>query len=258
MPDTWPVFHVPHDGDRFPEELMSSVCIPRAQFFAYHRRMRDIGVLELVPRIYRNPEHTVFFPISRLLCDVERFLGPEEVMERYGMGFCYERAYDGTVIKRVTDELKEKTLRYYRLHHAWMDQLCREHEHVLVFDLHSYSDEIVPKSLRQCGVKMPDVCIGTDLHFTPEPLAEIAEQHFQAAGFSVLRNDPYAGCFVPNAVLSGECQGSSIMLEIHKRCYCDGDGAPNPVQCKQIRRIIRQLAAEALELRRGQKRGRGY
>lgn len=248
MSDTWPVFHVPHDGDRFPEALMSSVCVSRAQFFAYHRMMRDTGVLELVPRIYRNSEHTVFFPISRLLCDVERFLGSEEVMEQYGMGFCYERAYDGTVIKRVTDELKEKTLRYYRLHHARMDQLCREHEQVLVFDLHSYSDEIVPKSLRQRGVKMPDVCIGTDAYFTPKSLAEMAEQRFRAAGFSTLRNDPYTGCFVPNAVLSGECQGNSIMLEIHKRCYCDGDGLPNPVQCARIRNIIGKLAADALIL----------
>ena len=237
MPDIWPVFHVPHDGDQFPEELMSSVCVPHAQFFAYHRMMRDTGVLELVPRIYQNLEHTVSFPVSRLLCDVERFLGREEVMEEYGMGFCYERAYDGTVIKLVTDEL-----------HARMDQLCREHEQVVAFDLHRYSDEIVPRSLRKYGVNMPDICIGTDACFTPEPLAESVEQRFREAGFSTIRNEPYSGCFVPNAVLSGECQGCSIMLEIHKRCYCDGASQPNLVQCERIRSVIDQIASDALKM----------
>ena len=45
----FPLFHVPHDGTSFPEELMESVCIPKEQFLSYHERMRDTGVLEMVP-----------------------------------------------------------------------------------------------------------------------------------------------------------------------------------------------------------------
>lgn len=40
----FPLFHVPHDGTTFPEELMESVCIPKEQFLSYHERMRDTGV----------------------------------------------------------------------------------------------------------------------------------------------------------------------------------------------------------------------
>ena len=40
----FPLFHVPHDGTSFPEELMESVCIPKEQFLSYHERMRDTGV----------------------------------------------------------------------------------------------------------------------------------------------------------------------------------------------------------------------
>ena len=48
-PARFPVFHVPHDGDAFPEELMESVCIPREEFLLIHAQMRDVGVRELVP-----------------------------------------------------------------------------------------------------------------------------------------------------------------------------------------------------------------
>jgi len=81
----FPLFHVPHDGTTFPEELMESVCIPKEQFLSYHERMRDTGVLEMVPNAWRNSGNTLYFPVSRLLCDVERFPGPEEPMERLGM-----------------------------------------------------------------------------------------------------------------------------------------------------------------------------
>lgn len=83
-----PVFHVPHDGDAFPKELMASVCVSKKAFLGYHERMRDTAVSEMVPQEWRGSENTLCFPISRLLCDVERFLGPAEPMERLGMGFC--------------------------------------------------------------------------------------------------------------------------------------------------------------------------
>ena len=123
----FPLFHVPHDGTTFPEELMESVCIPKEQFLSYHERMRDTGVLEMVPTAWRNSGNTLCFPVSRLLCDVERFPGPEEPMERLGMGFCYERAYDGTRIKTVSAELRRETLVWYHGHHEKLNRACVEH-----------------------------------------------------------------------------------------------------------------------------------
>ena len=116
----FPVFHIPHDGWEFPEELMESVCISHDLFMKYHEEMRDTDISRAVPNAYYGGDMCHTFRISRLLCDVERFIGPEEIMEQYGMGFCYEKAYDGTVIKHVTRTLKEKTLAHYRKHHEWM------------------------------------------------------------------------------------------------------------------------------------------
>ena len=98
----FPIFHVPHDGWRFPEEMMASVCVPKEVFMDYHERMRDKDICKMLPRPFCSQFMCQRFEVSRLLCDVERFIGPNEMMGRYGMGFYYEKAFDGTVIKRVT------------------------------------------------------------------------------------------------------------------------------------------------------------
>ena len=239
----FPVFHVPHDGGVFLPELLQAVCVPMELFLRYHDEMRDAGVREMVPKLYRNEEHAVIFPVSRLLCDVERFLGPEEPMENYGMGFCYERVYDGTRIKAVTEELKQRTLRYYREHHARLDTLCALHPRLLLLDLHSFSDAIVPKAQLHPGMETPDVCLGMDTRFTPEALAATAEQILREAGFSTARNYPYAGSMVPNAVLNRnvDCDCISLMLEWNRRAYCINAGTADPEMLDEIRAVIEKI-----------------
>lgn len=247
----FPIFHIPHDGWRFPEELVESVCIPEEQFLMFHEKMRDRDMNRIVPEQYRTGSNVARFEISRLLCDVERFLGPEEEMERYGMGFCYERVYNGTRIKNVTEELKIKTLKYYREHHDQVDRLCSRHSRILFFDLHSYSDEIVPKELaRKMPETFPDVCIGTDAIYTPAELSRIVQERFGAAGFSVAENYPYIGCFVPDAVMRGEsgCDCISIMIELNRRIYCDGRGETVPEKVTRIREILQQIMVDCVEL----------
>ena len=246
----FPVFHVPHDGREFPEELMDSVCVPEDLFLRYHEKMRDTDITRAIPEAYRGGHMCCSFPVSRLLCDPERFIGPEEVMEKYGMGFCYEKAYDGTVIKHVTEETREKAHRYYREHHEIMDYYCGQHPRILLFDLHSYSDEIVPADFMREGARTPDLCIGADEKYTPPELAEIVKRRFSEAGFTTAVNDPYAGCFIPDSVMSGECGSDfiGIMLEFNKRVYCGPDGNSIPEKLAVIREIIRQVIVDCVEL----------
>ena len=246
----FPVFHVPHDGREFPRELLASVRVPEEVFLRYHEKMRDTDMNRAVPEVYRGGHMCRSFPVSRLLCDVERFPGPEEVMERYGMGFCYEKAYDGTVIKQVTDEIRERTLRYYREHHAWMSTLCEKHPRILLFDMHSYSDEIIPEPMRKKDAETPDLCIGTDGRYTPPELTEIIRKRFSEAGFRTAVNDPYTGCFVPSAVLDGTsgCDFIGIMLEFNKRTYCDEAGKAIPEKLGKIRKILLQTVADCTDL----------
>ena len=246
----YPIFHVPHDGNEFPEELMVSVCVSRESFLKIHNIMRDMDAYRMVPREYRGGDMCAKFGISRLLCDVERFIGTDEIMEQYGMGFCYEKAYDGTTIKHVTEKLKEKTLAYYREHHEWMDRICNRHPRVLLFDMHSYSDKIVPSGFLQQNLQTPDLCIGTDNHFTPPELTEIVRKRFTEAGFSIGLNYPYAGCYIPNTILFGESATdiAAIMLEFHKRTYSDRNWQSIPEKLRYIEMVVRQIIVDCVDL----------
>ena len=234
-----PFFHVPHDGALFPEELMGSVCIPRLEFLHCHELMRDRDVWKMVPDRFRDREHLIRFPVSRLLCDVERFIGPQEIMERYGMGFCYERAYDGRRIKHLSSELLARTKVYYDRHHRLLDACCMAHENVLLIDLHSFSDEIVPQSFLSPDRSTPDVCIGTESAYSDPRLIAIAEQVFRDSGFTTALNYPYFGCMIPNCVLSGRFSGSfrSLMLEFNRRIYCP-DGHSDDRSIARLRALI--------------------
>ena len=242
----FPIFHVPHDGDCFPPELMRSVCIPHEDFLRYHDTMRDTAVASLVPDRYRTDEHMIRFPVSRLLCDAERFIGPEEIMERYGMGYCYERAYDGVRIKTITPQLLTATKAYYDRHHEKLDRLCMMHDSLLLIDLHSYADELIPGDLLLQGRRTPDVCIGADSVFTPPELIRIVEGCCHKAGLSVAVNYPYVGALVPNAVLSGRFRGDciAVMLEIHKRVYLDAQGHLDEDAARPLRSLIEEVAIQ--------------
>lgn len=238
-----PIFHIPHDGSAFPEELMSSVCVSPERFLRYHEKMRDRDMVKMVPHRFRNNDHLVFFPVSRLLCDVERFIGPQEIMERYGMGYCYERAYDGKRIKHISDDLLLRTKKYYDGHHRLLDNLCHEYENIVLLDLHSYSDDIVPASYLRSGVGTPDVCLGADPERSDPRLIAEVDNAFRRAGFSTALNYPYTGCMIPNRVLSGTYKGRffGVMLELNKRIYTDGYGRSSDRSLDLLQSLIDRI-----------------
>lgn len=239
-------FHVPHDGSLFPEELMSSVCIAHEEFMHYHEKMRDTGAGDMIPEEYLDS--TERFEVSRLLCDVERFIGPQEIMERYGMGFCYERAYDGKRIKRADAQLRLAARRYYDAHHRKLCDVCAGHSRVLLFDMHSYADELIQAHAAMRDT--PDLCIGTAAGFTPPVLSETIRRCFSELGFSTAENAPYEGVYVPENVLYGQnsCDLAAVMLEFNKRCYCDSDGRPISSRLELIKNAIRRVIAGCGEL----------
>ena len=246
----FPVFHVPHDGWKFPEDLTESVCVPGDVFARYHEEMRDRDVRQLIPRVYYGGRMTCPFDVSRLLCDVERFTGPEEVMEKYGMGFCYEKVYDGTVVKRVTPEVKRLARRYYDGHHRRMDVLCERHPRMLLFDMHSYWDDIVPGDFLKDGEALPDLCVGTNRKYTPARLQEAVVRRFSEAGLRTAVNYPYSGFFVPDCVMNGSsaCDLAGVMLEFHRRAYLDKAGQADPEKAERIRGVIRRIMADCADL----------
>ncbi len=213
------VVHIPHDGNDFPEDLFKSVLISRPEFEKYHKEISD----RHISRLTDNLDCTIVkFSISRLLCDVERFL-KDEVMEKYGMGFCYEKTHDGKVFKRIDDDVKAKTKKYYLEHHEKCDEIARSfaNKKWLIVDLHSFHEEIIVDESKKGH--LPDICIGYAEKFCDEKFLNYAVNFFRNRNYKVDRNYPYEGSFVPNIVYKGEIttQVSSIMIEINKSCYLD-------------------------------------
>lgn len=246
----YPVFHVPHAGWQFPFDLLPSVCVSEERFRRYHGLMSDTDAGMLVPEAYRGGDMYERFPVSRLMCDVERFIGPEEEMEQYGMGFCYEKAYDGTEIKTVTDEVKAQTRKYYDEHHARMNRICERHPRILLFDIHSFSEEALPVPLRRRTGRLPDVCIGTDPKYTPRELSMRIRRRVNELKLTSMENIPYSGSFVPGSVLDGSssCNLVSVMLEFNRKLYCDGNGKPVEAKMEQIRKMVRRILTDCVDL----------
>ena len=71
------------------------------------------------------------------------------------------------------------------------------------------------------------------------------------AGFSIGFNYPYAGCYIPNTILSGESATdiAAIMLEFHKRTYCDQYGQSDPEKLRKLELIVRQIIVDCVDLR---------
>ncbi len=183
----FPVFHIPHDGWRFPEELMESVCIPKEQSLSHHEKMRDRDLNKIVPRPYRT----------------------------------------GSNVARYDE----------------VDRLCSGHPRVVLFDLHSYTDELVPTEFMKAGHRTPDICIGTDDRYTPPALTKAVRDCFEKAGFTNALNYPYSGCFVPDAVMRGESSYDciSIMIELNRRIYCDEKGESVPEKLERIQEVIQRI-----------------
>ena len=231
------IFHIPHDGNQLEESLMSSVIVDREQFLWYHDKMRDTDATLFIPD--GIAAEVLKFEFSRLLCDVERFIGDNEIMEKYGMGFCYERVYDGTVIKKADAQLKNKTYALYAEHHNKLDDLVKgAAENIVLIDLHSFSKELIVHQAIEKS--LPDICIGFDE--LPLSIKDMIVSAFSENGFSVDVNYPYQGSMIPNCILSKKINKNliSFMIEVNKDCYII-NGKTDSDFIEKIRNAIRTI-----------------
>jgi N-formylglutamate deformylase len=166
------------------------------------------------------------FPVSRLICDVERFEDDQqEPMAKVGMGVCYEKTTAGDPLRQVTDDQRQEILKtYYRPHHerltALVDAELAFKQHALIIDCHSF-----PNKPLQCDQNptlfRPDICIGTHEFHTPPTLANFTYYFFRDRGYTVAFNLPYSGCMVPAAHYGKNERVYSVMLEVNRNVYKD-------------------------------------
>ena len=160
------------------------------------------------------------------------------------------KAFDGRVIKHISENGRKAARWYYDRHHRHINDLCDRHSRVLFFDMHSYSDAIIPPFARRPGTETPDLCIGTDPRFTPKQLKDTVQGLFAQAGFSTGENTPYEGLYVPENILAGQsgCDFIGIMLEFNRRVYCTPAGQTDKARVTLIRSLIGRVLADCINL----------
>lgn len=167
---------------------------------------------------------TIIAPVSRLVCDVERFLHDEdEPMAEKGMGYCYTKGSRNQDLKTFSKEYKDEVLlRYYAPHHvALMDAVetamyCGGP--VLILDCHSFSPVPLPYETDQSPDR-PDICIGTDPEHTPKELVDLTVEFFRKRGYKVGVNVPYSGTVFPLRMATRGPYVGSLMIEVNRGLY---------------------------------------
>ena len=107
------LIHIPHASVYIPEDCRNAFLRPPEDELP---TMTDW----FADALFDLPAQKLIFPITRLVCDAERFRDDKmEEMSRRGMGACYTCGHDGKPLRALTDAQREVILqRWYDPHHA--------------------------------------------------------------------------------------------------------------------------------------------
>ncbi len=219
------IYHIPHASLNIPEEYKSDYC---ADLDRELMQMTDWYTDDL----FDLPGERLVAPVSRLVCDVERFRDDaHETMARIGMGAVYTACHDLSLLRSVSAAQREAILRaWYDPHHETLTQIAEEQlsrfGRCLIVDCHSFPPTSLPYEPDQSSER-PDICIGTDPFHTPECLAQSVEVAFRSLGYAVCRNRPFAGAIVPLAFYQKDPRVNSVMIEVNRRLYMEDNGQKN-------------------------------
>lgn len=214
------IFHIPH----------SSTSIPDYTGFDISKIDNEIKLLTdfNTDQIFNVPNTSkLIFPYNRIFCDVERLIDKDEIMFNKGRGFFYTNCDNGEILRKDKDGIKNIIYnKYYKKHHKKLEKMV-EHKlntigYVTIIDCHSFSDKPFITDLIK-NTNRPDICIGVDKYHTPKFLIEIIENKCKDYGFTYKINDPYSGTIVPLKYYEKNNNVNSIMIEINRNLYMNGD-----------------------------------
>jgi N-formylglutamate amidohydrolase len=142
------VLHIPHSSQYVPEEERQGILLDDAALDRELLRMTDAHTDELLP-VTPFEVGRVVFPVSRLVCDVERFPSDEkEPMAARGMGVFYTHTSMGDVLRPPPGCAVRRLLldRWYRPHHAQLKRIVSDivsrFGHCLIIDCHSFPSRL--------------------------------------------------------------------------------------------------------------------
>ena len=212
------LLHIPHAATVIPARFLSS--------FDCSKLPHEIAVMTdwFCDELFDCGRDRIVFPVSRLVCDVERFReDKDEIMAQIGMGVTYRSTSDLKCLRKISEtEREEILLRYYDAHHkTFTDTVTKKLDafgHCTIIDCHSFYPTPLPYELDQ-DPDRPDFCIGTSAYHTSEILVDNLVRFLSGRGYSVKINSPFAGTIVPIKYFGKDRRVCSVMIEVNRRLY---------------------------------------
>lgn len=242
------IVHIPHSSFYVPEEYADSFIIDREELFRHQLFLTDAWTDQL----FRDDTLTdtyIINPVSRLLCDVERFRDDkDEYNAKRGQGLMYLRGALGKRIRSYDEDLRNRILRdFYDPHHAALtaavDGALEEYGSCTILDGHSFNS-LWPVKL-DCLLRRPDFCIGTDPCHTPDELRDELLDACRRAGYYPRVNTPYSGAITPMKHYGKDKRVVSVMVEVNRSLYMDEATGEKTAGFDRTQRMCRELMAIA-------------
>jgi N-formylglutamate amidohydrolase len=257
------VFASPHSGRRYPADFVSGTWLSPLAL----RRSEDAFVDELFQDVVAQGAPLIAALFPRVYIDVNRAatelddamfdgilrLAVEARSARVaaGLGVIPRIVRDGADIyhrKLSPADAEERLARLYWPYHAALTGLVAQTREAfgtaVVVDCHSMPS----------AAAMPDIVLGDRYGASASPaLMRHAELSFEACGFSVARNAPYAGGYTTHLYGRREQGVHALQIEVNRTLYLDeerierGDGfARLRARLSEALRTLVAVRAEAL------------
>jgi N-formylglutamate deformylase len=246
------VLHIPHSSRDVPARERQAISLNDAELNSELLRMTDAFTDELFPLTPVEAGRAVF-PISRLVCDAERFpLDGDEPMATRGMGVFYTRTSLGEVLRSEPNAADRQSLmdRWYWPHHSKLKRMVNDVAArsgiCLIVDCHSFPSVALPFELDQ-STHRAEICIGTDAFHTPAAVRDAIVAAADEEGYSVALDAPFAGALVPLDSYRKEKRIFSVMIEVNRSLYMDERSGHKNQRFEQVSAAVGRLIATAVE-----------
>lgn len=248
MKTTSAIIHVPHAATAIPKKYLSSYDSSKLS-----------NEFLLMTDHYCDELFHIGFPmikakVSRLFCDMERFRDDHiESMAAKGMGAIYTHCSDGSLLRIVLPDEKEKILRkYYDAHHKRLtktvDKFLEQTNQCIIIDGHSFHPTPLPHEPNQENHR-PDFCIGSDPFHTPTEIVTICKNFLTDAGFTVKENNPFAGTIVPLKHYQKDSRVISVMIEVNRSQYMNESGEKTE-RFTEVKATLKELCKKIADYKR--------
>jgi N-formylglutamate deformylase len=232
------ILHIPHSSVNIP--LLDGYVQAADKINNELIKLTDWYTDEL---FYSESDSMIIAPFSRIFCDVERFENDEdEIMSKVGMGVLYESCDDGSLLRKVSPDLRSRIIidYYWKHHNALLEEVNMQLKNdgsCLIVDCHSYPSKPLIRDLDQTTAR-PDFNIGTDKYHTPQKLIDASIAYFEQKGFSIGVDWPYKGTIVPLVHYQKNKNVNSIMLEVNRELYLNEPSNKKSEKYKETKKIV--------------------